>query len=904
MRLSQGTRYALALLGLTLTIVVGFSAALLFQFSLVTRDLRETAAYSMDDALLKQYERRAVDLSTTLAQSLVNSIYLLDVDTVVNVSESLVKLSDVNAVAVYDTKGLLYQKGTIPGVPSAELAANLPALRSPANESFTDFRPDSISATSPVRIANETIGHVLVNLSLTPIKAEIANVRVQQDRRIDEGLRDGFSIALLITAAFALITVLLAFVVGNRLSRPIHMLSRLARRVGQGNYEIPEGLSGSGEVRGLVDAFVSMARDLRRTTVSKAYLDNILHGMLDGLIVAGADARIITVNRACCRMLDYDERELLGQPVADFLDAPPPDQAPGAATRPREGTARIRGGGALPVLVSTAELPDSTAMEPCTIWVFRDITRLIATQNALIGAMLEAERANHAKSQFLANMSHELRTPLNAIIGYSEILMEEASDNGAAGMSDDLRRIHAAGRHLLSLINDVLDLSKIEAGRMELAAEDFEIATLVAEVVNTVNPMVERNRNSLRIDCPADIPKMHSDPLKLRQILFNILSNAAKFTTDGRIVLTVRAVTEADGAWLDFTIDDTGIGMSEEQLGRIFQEFRQADSSTTREYGGTGLGLAISRRMAHMLGGEISVVSEPDAGSSFRVRLPVRLPDDALVSGQAEEFVETPGHRANGRDSGRVVLVVDADTEFLELAARHLIRWGFRVVSATRCDEGLRLARELKPFAIIADSTLTADDGRSLVDGIGSGTMRDDIPVVLLSPAEGVGEPGAESVVATLPRPVDWKHLAAVLIGQLPVRADQTVLLVDDDDAARTALRDTMARNGWTVAEAANAGDALREARATAPDLIVVDLPVADMEPAEFFDALTALTGPAMSPVVIVTTEKPSADDRNILDGKADTVVDRASAGWMEAVLILGGTLGHAPGRADPALGG
>ena len=815
---------------------------------------------------------------------------------------ALAELPDVNAVAVYDAKGLLFLKGRVPGIPAKEVAAWSPSAEDTDGGPSTEFRPDSISAMAPVRIANETIGHVLVNLSLKPIKSEIRDIRQEQDWRIDQGLSEGLQYSLLISTAFVVLSVGLAFVVGNRFSRPIAMLSELARQVGRGNYELPQSIRGSGEIRTLVDAFISMARDLRETTVSKSYLDNILDGMLDGLIVAGPDQMILTVNPACCRILDHREEELIGQPVTAFLDAPPADPSPAAAARPREGTARVRGGGALPVLVSTAELPDSPTLEPSTVWVFRDITRLVATQNALIGAMLEAERANHAKSQFLANMSHELRTPLNAIIGYSEILLEEAEDAGASGTSDDLRRIHAAGQHLLRLINDVLDLSKIEAGRMDLTLTDFNVGTLVSEVAHTVGPMVERNGNTLRIDCPADVPAMHSDEIKLRQILFNILSNAAKFTRDGQIVLTVRGSTDADGSWLDITVDDTGIGMSKEQIDRIFQEFLQADASTTREYGGTGLGLAISRRMAHMLGGEISVASAEGAGSSFRVQLPARLPDDTAATAQPD-VPERPGAPPARRDSGRIVLVIDADTDFLESAARQLIRWGFRVVAAGRTSEGVRMARELKPFAILFDPSMSDEDGIATLRELREEPATSDIPVILLTGDEADVTP-ATNVAEYLSKPVDWHRLVRVLIGLLPIRDGQTVLIVDADAATRAPLSESMSRSGWAVVEAGNAREAIRQARKAVPTLVVVDLPIAEMETTEFLDTVRGLSDPAPAPVVIVTAEKPSDNDVNRLGGMADTVVDRTSPGWIETIQVLGGTLGQRPERVELALRG
>jgi signal transduction histidine kinase len=263
------------------------------------------------------------------------------------------------------------------------------------------------------------------------------------------------------------------------------------------------------------------------------------------------------------------------------------------------------------------------------IEAFNDMLDHIQERDAaLIVARDKAEEVSRMKSAFLANMSHELRTPLNAIIGYSEMLQEDVEDAGHSDMVPDLVKIHVAGRHLLGLINDILDLSKIEAGKMTVHAEDFDVATLLREVVSTVQPMMDRNHNELVVEAPEDgLGEMHTDVTRVRQVLLNLLSNAAKFTSDGRITLAARqADTGGDQGWMVFTVSDTGIGMSEEQMGRLFQAFSQADSSTTRRFGGTGLGLVISRRFCQMMGGDITVTSVPGEGSTFTARLPVVMP--------------------------------------------------------------------------------------------------------------------------------------------------------------------------------------------------------------------------------------------------------------------------------------
>jgi signal transduction histidine kinase len=243
----------------------------------------------------------------------------------------------------------------------------------------------------------------------------------------------------------------------------------------------------------------------------------------------------------------------------------------------------------------------------------------------LLAARRAAETASKTKSQFLANMSHELRTPLNAIIGYSEMLREQAEEDGASAYAEDLEKIRAAGRHLLSLINEVLDLSKIEAGRMELFLEAYSVAELVRDVATTVQPLVEKNGNRLIVDANGAGGEARADVTKMRQVLLNLLSNASKFTDHGDIHLTARHA----GDDLILEVRDSGIGMTPEQSAKLFEAFAQAEASTSKNYGGTGLGLAISREFCRLMGGDITVASAVGQGSTFTVRVPVRVPDNA-----------------------------------------------------------------------------------------------------------------------------------------------------------------------------------------------------------------------------------------------------------------------------------
>jgi signal transduction histidine kinase len=367
----------------------------------------------------------------------------------------------------------------------------------------------------------------------------------------------------------------------------------------------------------------------------------------------------------------------------------------------------------------------------------RDQYRIIERAlQAALDANEEAKAADASKSAFVANMSHELRTPLNAILGYSEILAEDARAAGQPGLVADLGKIETAGRHLLELINEILDLSKLEAGKTRLHLETFDIAEAVSDAVTTVRPVVERNRNRLEIVCPAGIGEMREDVTKVRQVLLNLLSNAGKFTEQGVVTLEAGRATADDGDWVVFRVRDTGIGIPAETQARLFEPFVQADAGTHKKYGGTGLGLAITRKLCQLMGGDVTLESEPGRGSTFTVRLPVLETEDVEASRVR------PAMRRGGSGVMRALtepvqrplaLVVDDDPVERELMGRICERQGFAVAACGGGEEAVRLAKERGPHVIILDIVMKGMDGWQVLEALKSDPALERIPVVVVS---------------------------------------------------------------------------------------------------------------------------------------------------------------------------
>ncbi|MHC4973765.1 MAG: CHASE domain-containing protein [Planctomycetota bacterium] len=476
-------------------------------------------------------------------------------------------------------------------------------------------------------------------------------------------------------------------------------------------------------------------------------------------------------------------------------------------------------------------------------------------------AMASAETANQAKSRFLANMSHELRTPLNAIIGYSEMLEDDAQDEGHEQYVADLRKIHGAGKHLLNLINEVLDLSKVEAGHVELFTEPVAVPALASEIAETVRPIIEERGNELELSVADDIGVISIDLTRLRQILLNLLSNSAKFTENGSIQLKV----ERQADWIVFRVRDTGIGMTPDQLDRIFDPFAQADSSTTRKYGGSGLGLAICKQYCRIMEGEIAVESGPGKGSTFTVRLPYA---------EAEIGVETP---APAR-AGDTVLVIDDNPTAHELITRMLTPEGFRVVAATSGEQGLRLAASEQPLAIILDVMMPGMDGWEVLAKLKADPELAAIPVIMQTMIDDQKRGYALGATDYVVKPVDRERLLATIKSHTG-RASGSVLVIEDDGDTREMVCRGLRRAGWVTHEAPNGRVALERMRDERPEAILLDLMMPEMDGFRFLDEVRAEERWKEVPIIVITAKELTEADRKRLNGRVQRILQKGALG-------------------------
>jgi adenylate cyclase len=786
---------------------------------------------------------------------------------------------------------------------------------------------NSLMADAQARILNvdKEIEQIVERLERQSVARRDAAMR-GADRAVTLAVTGGI-VALLLAIGLTAIIV-------RSINGPLRRLERSMAAITQGELDVDLPPAGRDEVGAMTGALAMLRDSLRErnhlegqrqravaaATRAQQQLEEAIEAISEGFALYDADDRLVISNNRYREMYAGADTEakpgtayeaILGAAVrGGLVPVPAAQEGPWLADRierhrhPRGAFEQQRAGGRW---LRISERPTG---EGGIVGVFTDITELKERElqlgelvDRLADARDEAMEATLAKSRFLANMSHELRTPLNAVIGITEMLIEDAQDAGDGDLLDPLGRISRAGKHLLDLINDVLDLSKIEAGKLEFHFEDIDLRSLVDEIMGAAEPLAARNDNRLEADCPADIGMMHGDVTRLRQIVLNLLSNACKFTENGTVSLSLARIARDGEEWLDLHVRDTGIGMTPDQLAKLFQEFTQADSSTTRKYGGTGLGLAITERLCTMLGGSIAVKSEPGDGTIFTVRLPMRgvapviddMPEAAAPVG-APSMTET-------RARTNRVLVIDDDMTARDLMRRVLSREGFDVVTASDGIEGLALARELRPSVITLDVLMRDMDGWTVLQAIRADPDLADIPVVMLSILDEKQRGFALGASAYLTKPVDRARLAAALGPFKSKGMSQRALVVDDDETAREMMRRLLVGEGWVVSTARNGADAWEKLAAEKPQLILLDLLMPEMDGFEFLAKLRGNADFEGVPVIIITAAELSQEQRRHLQGGVERILEKAAYGQDQLLVEIRGIISRYAAAAERVAG-
>ncbi len=741
-------------------------------------------------------------------------------------------------------------------------------------------------------------------------EAEAARAAAVHQARSTAG-RAAILVGFLVLVGVVLTALVLRSIVG-----PLRDLNRAVADMTAGRYDtdIPAGR------RDELGAMADTLRLFRESVVERQRLEEeaerqratiaaALEAISDGFVLYDADDRILLANSRYCEMFPGDDpADLVGKSfrsvLQDEIDRRHVDlrgKTPEAWIEKRlarharpEGLVEEMEFSDRWVRISKRRIPGGGVVA-----VYTDITVLKHRQMELEAAKSHAESANEAKSRFLASMSHELRTPLNAIIGYSEMLIEEAIDQHEE-LVPDLEKIAGAGRNLLALINDILDLSKIEANKMEVYAETFDVGALIKDVEATVAPLIAQNGNRFVAELAGDLGTMHSDQTKLRQNLFNLLSNAAKFTESGTVTLTARREERADGDWLVFVVRDTGIGMTAEQQARLFNAFTQADASTTRNYGGTGLGLSITRSFCGMIGGTVQVDSQAGQGSSFTMEVPALCPvsdaEEEAAAGTTAAPVVPPGTQS--------VLIIDDDPAARRVVTQALAEAGLAAIEAANGAEGIEAARSRRPAAIILDIIMPHQDGWSVLRSLKSDPDLCEIPVILATILADRELGLSLGAVEYLTKPIDKDRLIRTVNAH--GGGEHDVLVIDDDGPSRDFLRRILVKNGWTVREAGNGARGLELMRQRPPRLVLLDLLMPEMDGFQTLNEMQQSPEFQTIPVVVVTSKDLSANELKWLRERAVAVVNKGANSRNQLVQALERQIaltgqGAAPDPAGPA---
>lgn len=485
-----------------------------------------------------------------------------------------------------------------------------------------------------------------------------------------------------------------------------------------------------------------------------------------------------------------------------------------------------------------------------------------------------AEAANRAKSVFLANMSHELRTPLNAIIGLSEMLQEDATQASDEEYLEPLNRINKAGKHLLSLINDILDLSKIEAGKMELDIQKFDLKLFMSEIQDLAKPLAQKQNDQLILNVDKSVGNMESDVTKIRQVLLNLISNACKYTKKGEVEIDCKKSRKKGVNWIVFTIKDTGIGMTKEELKHVFEQFTQADTSTTRQFGGTGLGLPITQKLCQLLGGSISITSEKGRGTKATVTLPALTVSKQIVPIRPIFPLEEQ-RRSKIPKKLNKVLVIEDDATAREMTRHYLENEGYDVEVAETGIKGLNLARKIHPAVIILDILLPEIDGWDILTLLKGSPDTSDIEIIVVSVVDQKNRGYALGATDYLVKPIVKKQLVKTVNKYREKDKATKILIVDDDPDVRYQIRRILEKENWIILEAENGKTALNRVMYEKPEVILLDLMMPIMDGFEFLDEFQKKDLWKKIPIIVITSKSLTKKDQKRLNGRVKQILQK-----------------------------
>jgi PAS domain S-box-containing protein len=659
---------------------------------------------------------------------------------------------------------------------------------------------------------------------------------------------------------------------------------------------------------------ISNARLFEEVQRQKQYFEALVQGSPAAIVSVGLDGQIQTWNPAAEKLFGYSLAEAMGQNVDDLVasdefheEALAFSQKNARGDPVRAITKRSRKDGTVVDVELFAEPVLVANRQAGIIGIYHDITELLQARAAAEQAREDAERANRAKSTFLANMSHELRTPLNAIMGFTRIVKRRGAEQLPKKQVENLDKVLVSAEHLLGLINTILDIAKIEAGRMDVQATTLELAGLVEDCFTTTQPLI-RPGVALAADVPGDLPPMYSDQDKVKQILLNLLSNAAKFTHTGQIKVSA----QRRGDLVDIAVSDTGIGIPEEALPHIFEEFRQVDSSTTRQYGGTGLGLSISRSLARLLGGDLKAESVEKEGSTFTLALPLRY-EGAKHAGIGTDGAETQkddtgedSSRTSREGVGRLVLAIDDDPDAIYLLRDNLAEEGYRVEGAMSGDEGLRKARELQPFAITLDILMPEKDGWRVLHELKTDPLTRNIPVIMLTIIDKKELGYRLGAADYLIKPLDEEAVLSALEklakangGVIPKR----LLVVDDDPQVFDLVGQLLEDQPYEMETAVDGVQALKSIDDHVPDAILLDLVMPRLDGFEVIEKLRDKPEYRQIPIIVLTAKSLTSEESSVLHQRAAHIIQKDSLEKNKLFHELQRVLKQSSGQSSQRLG-